>query len=75
MSGGILCIWNKMVFQKNRIICVDNYVAVEGRWIQNGLKIMFIAVYAPQSVVGKVDLWSSLSRLITNWDGQVIVMG
>ncbi|GJZ68083.1 RNA-directed DNA polymerase, eukaryota [Tanacetum coccineum] len=61
--------------QKQRIICVDNYVVVKGCWIQNGVKIMFIAVYAPQSLAGKIDLWSSLSRLISKWDGQVIVMG
>nr|GEZ00908.1 RNA-directed DNA polymerase, eukaryota, reverse transcriptase zinc-binding domain protein [Tanacetum cinerariifolium] len=30
------------------MISVDNYVAVQGCWIQNGLKIMFIAVYTPQ---------------------------
>ncbi|GJR53984.1 RNA-directed DNA polymerase, eukaryota, reverse transcriptase zinc-binding domain protein [Tanacetum coccineum] len=70
-SGGILCIWNRVML----IICVDYYVVVEGCWIQNGVKIMFIAVYAPQSLARKIDLWSSLSRLISNWDGQEIVMG
>ncbi|GKE04646.1 reverse transcriptase domain, reverse transcriptase zinc-binding domain protein [Tanacetum coccineum] len=37
-----------------------------GCWIQNGAKIMFIAVYAPQTLAGKIELWSSLSRLISN---------
>ncbi|GKB93864.1 RNA-directed DNA polymerase, eukaryota [Tanacetum coccineum] len=46
-----------------------------GCWVLNGLDIMFIAVYAPQSVTGKIELWDSLSRLITNWVGNVIVMG
>ncbi|GJX57153.1 RNA-directed DNA polymerase, eukaryota [Tanacetum coccineum] len=46
-----------------------------GCWMPTGLDIMFIAVYAPQSAVGKIDLWASLSRLIANWDGNVIVMG
>ncbi|GJT58097.1 RNA-directed DNA polymerase, eukaryota, partial [Tanacetum coccineum] len=61
--------------QKDSIICADNYVAAQGTWIQNGLKIMFIAVYAPQSLASKIVLWSTLSQLISNWDGHAIVMG
>ncbi|GKB88794.1 RNA-directed DNA polymerase, eukaryota [Tanacetum coccineum] len=49
--------------------------AIEGRWIENDLKIMLITVYAPLSLAGKIELWSSLSCLISEWDGQVIVMG
>nr|GEZ96595.1 hypothetical protein [Tanacetum cinerariifolium] len=74
-SGGILCIWNKVLFQKQRVLSVDNFVAVQGCWMPIGLDIMFIAVYAPKSVAGKIDFWASLSRLIANWDGNVIVMG
>ncbi|GJU66382.1 hypothetical protein Tco_1252641 [Tanacetum coccineum] len=48
--GGILCIWNKMLFNKESVISVDSYVAIQGTWLQNGLKIMFIAVYAPQDL-------------------------
>nr|GEV22250.1 RNA-directed DNA polymerase, eukaryota, reverse transcriptase zinc-binding domain protein [Tanacetum cinerariifolium] len=36
---------------------------------------MFIAVYAPQSLASKIVLWSTLSQLISNWDGRDIVMG
>ncbi|GJX58573.1 RNA-directed DNA polymerase, eukaryota [Tanacetum coccineum] len=74
-SGGIICIWNKLLFNKDKIFCVDSYVVVQGTWLQNGLKVMFIAVYAPQDLVGKIALWSALSLLISNWDGIAIVMG
>ncbi|GJX54045.1 RNA-directed DNA polymerase, eukaryota [Tanacetum coccineum] len=74
-SGGILCIWNKLLFHKERIISVDSHVAVQGTWLQNGLKIMFIAVYAPQDLASKIILWSTLSQLISNWDGNAIIMG
>nr|GEV11083.1 RNA-directed DNA polymerase, eukaryota [Tanacetum cinerariifolium] len=74
-SGGILCIWNYLMFQKDSIICADNYVAAQGTWIQNGFKIMFIAVYAPQSLASKIVLWLTLSQLISNWGGHAIVMG
>ncbi|GJR65058.1 RNA-directed DNA polymerase, eukaryota, reverse transcriptase zinc-binding domain protein [Tanacetum coccineum] len=75
---------------ETKLVCVDLWTlrqvwgniqfdfastSARGCWIQNGAKIMFIAVYAPQSLAGKIDLWSLLSRLISSWDGQVIVMG
>ncbi|GJY46340.1 putative RNA-directed DNA polymerase, eukaryota, reverse transcriptase zinc-binding domain protein [Tanacetum coccineum] len=74
-SGGILCIWNKLLFNKERVISVDSYVAIQGTWLQNGLKIMFIAVYAPQDLASKIILWSNLSQLISNWDGIALIMG
>ncbi|GJZ63387.1 reverse transcriptase domain, reverse transcriptase zinc-binding domain protein, partial [Tanacetum coccineum] len=74
-SGGILYIWNKLLFHKERIISVDSYVAVQGTWLQNGLKIMFVVVYAPQDLASKIILWSTLSQLISNWDGNAIIMG
>ncbi|GJT59727.1 RNA-directed DNA polymerase, eukaryota, reverse transcriptase zinc-binding domain protein [Tanacetum coccineum] len=74
-SGGILCIWNKLLFHKEKVISVDSHVAVQGTWLQNGLKIMFVMVYAPQDLARKITLWSSLSPLILNWDGNAIIMG
>nr|GEW98038.1 hypothetical protein [Tanacetum cinerariifolium] len=35
--GGILCIWNKLLFHKERIISVDNYVAVQGSILEKGI--------------------------------------
>ncbi|GJZ78702.1 RNA-directed DNA polymerase, eukaryota [Tanacetum coccineum] len=61
--------------QKDSIICADNYVVVQGKWIQNGLKIMFVVVYAPQGLASKIVLWLTLSQLIANWDAHAIVMG
>nr|GEY16528.1 RNA-directed DNA polymerase, eukaryota, reverse transcriptase zinc-binding domain protein [Tanacetum cinerariifolium] len=69
LSGGILCVWNGMVFKKSRIICNDNYVVVEGLWIPTGSRLMWIAVYAPQNISSKITLWSSLTNHIANWNG------
>lgn len=57
------------------ILCNEYYVAVEGIWILNDIKIMWIAVYAPQSLSSKIALWSSLANLIANWDGILVAMG
>ncbi|PWA56941.1 RNA-directed DNA polymerase, eukaryota [Artemisia annua] len=75
MSGGIICIWNNLAFIKHRILCNENYVVVEGLWIPNNLKIMWIAVYAPQSLSAKIPLWASLVTIIANWDGILVVIG
>nr|GEU42904.1 retrotransposon protein, putative, Ty1-copia subclass [Tanacetum cinerariifolium] len=44
-------------------------------WIPNNLKIMWIAGYAPQSLLAKVVLWASLDTMIANWDGILVTMG
>ncbi|GJU22530.1 RNA-directed DNA polymerase, eukaryota [Tanacetum coccineum] len=69
MSGGIICLWNDLVFRKSSIVCNENYVVVKGIWIPYDVRIMWIAVYAPQSLHSKIALWSSLTNLIANWDG------
>ncbi|GKC91060.1 RNA-directed DNA polymerase, eukaryota, partial [Tanacetum coccineum] len=46
-----------------------------GIWISYDVRIMWIAVYAPQSLHGKITLWSSLTNLISNWDGILFALG
>ncbi|GKA36061.1 putative RNA-directed DNA polymerase, eukaryota, reverse transcriptase zinc-binding domain protein [Tanacetum coccineum] len=71
----ILCIWNSLVFIKHKILCNDYYVVVDGLWIPGDVQIRWIVVYAPQNLVSKIALWSSLSNLTANWDGILVVMG
>ncbi|GKD29982.1 RNA-directed DNA polymerase, eukaryota [Tanacetum coccineum] len=74
-SGGIICIWNNLVFQKSRIQCNENYVVVEGFWIPKDIRIMWIVVYAPQNLSCKISLWSTLTNIISKWNGILVVMG
>ncbi|GJU85807.1 RNA-directed DNA polymerase, eukaryota, reverse transcriptase zinc-binding domain protein [Tanacetum coccineum] len=46
-----------------------------GLWIPNDVRIMWIVVYVPQNLSCKIALWSSLANLISNWDGNLVVMG
>ncbi|GJS44823.1 putative RNA-directed DNA polymerase, eukaryota, reverse transcriptase zinc-binding domain protein [Tanacetum coccineum] len=75
ISGGIIYVWNNTVFCKYSISCYKNYVAVEGLWIPNNIKIMWITVYAPKALSSKIALWNSLATMIANWDGILVVMG
>nr|GEW99762.1 RNA-directed DNA polymerase, eukaryota, reverse transcriptase zinc-binding domain protein [Tanacetum cinerariifolium] len=75
LSGGIICLWNKLIFRKTSISCNENYVAIEDLWIPNNVRIMWIAVYAHQALQDKIALWSSISNLTRNWDGILIALG
>ncbi|GJX36639.1 RNA-directed DNA polymerase, eukaryota, reverse transcriptase zinc-binding domain protein [Tanacetum coccineum] len=75
LSGGIICLWNSLVFRKSRIVFNDNYVVIDGLWIPNDVQVKWIVVYAPQSLSNKITLWSTLSNLLDNWDGISVIMG
>nr|GFC85078.1 RNA-directed DNA polymerase, eukaryota [Tanacetum cinerariifolium] len=64
MSGGILCIWNDLVFKKTKISCNEYYVAIEGLWIPSKVRIKCVAVYAPQDLARKITLWESIINLL-----------
>ncbi|GJW85506.1 RNA-directed DNA polymerase, eukaryota [Tanacetum coccineum] len=74
MSGGIICVWNSLVFRKSRILCNYNYVLVESLWIPNDVRLMWIVVYAPQNLSTKIALWSLLVNIIGAWDGNLVMM-
>nr|GEY34903.1 RNA-directed DNA polymerase, eukaryota [Tanacetum cinerariifolium] len=74
-SGGILCIWEAMIFKKDNVTILDNFVAIYGTWLPNKTKILFIVIYAPQQVSSKLMLWTYISNLLNHWNGEVIIMG
>ncbi|GKB13938.1 putative RNA-directed DNA polymerase, eukaryota, reverse transcriptase zinc-binding domain protein [Tanacetum coccineum] len=74
-SGGILCLWNRLVFRKSRILCNENYVVIDALWTPDDIQIRWIAVYAPQNLSCKIALWSMLANLIADWDGILMMMG
>ncbi|GJY62634.1 RNA-directed DNA polymerase, eukaryota [Tanacetum coccineum] len=74
-SGGILCIWEASIFIKDNVTISDNFVAIYGMWLTNNSKILFIVVYAPQSSLGKKNLWDYILSLLVRWNGEVVVMG
>ncbi|GJY36035.1 hypothetical protein Tco_0421413, partial [Tanacetum coccineum] len=50
MSGGILCLWNCLVFRKSRILCNENYMVIDGLWTPDDIQIKWIVVYALQNL-------------------------
>nr|GEV21967.1 RNA-directed DNA polymerase, eukaryota [Tanacetum cinerariifolium] len=74
-SGGILCILDPTMFQKENETISDYFVIVRGMWVPSDIKMIIISVYAPQEFKLKRMLWDYLCSVISNWDGNVVVMG
>ena len=74
-AGGIISIWDKRFFSKERIVCDEGFVAFFGSWIPSVTGCCVINVYAPQDLTKKKNLWYVLFGLINRWEGVVIIMG
>nr|GEY12885.1 RNA-directed DNA polymerase, eukaryota [Tanacetum cinerariifolium] len=74
-SGGILCVWDPRLFHKTNVTISDYLIIIQGLWIPSGKKTAIISIYAPQDIRDKKLLWGYLSLVISNWKGDVIVMG
>nr|GEV14910.1 RNA-directed DNA polymerase, eukaryota [Tanacetum cinerariifolium] len=74
-SGGILCIWEALVFKKDNVTVSDNFIAIYGTWLPSNFKILFVAIYAPQRVLCKKNLLDYISIILGRWNGETIIMG
>nr|GEZ54817.1 hypothetical protein [Tanacetum cinerariifolium] len=74
-SGGILCLWDPLMFRKDHHIISDNFVVIYGTWVPNNAKLLIVTVYAPQSAADKCLLWSYITGLLSRWKGEVLVNG
>ncbi|GJY70046.1 RNA-directed DNA polymerase, eukaryota [Tanacetum coccineum] len=74
-SGGILCVWESSIFKKDNATISDNFIALYGTWLPSNTKVMFVAIYAPQSNISKRILWDYICVLISRWDGETLLMG
>ncbi|GJY84701.1 RNA-directed DNA polymerase, eukaryota [Tanacetum coccineum] len=75
LSWGILCVRDPTTFVKIRIVSHDHFVDVEGNWCNGNVRVMIITVYAPQDANEKRVLWFRLHSLVSNFQGESILMG
>ncbi|GJS77657.1 RNA-directed DNA polymerase, eukaryota [Tanacetum coccineum] len=73
--SGILCVWDPKSFQKTNVTVSDYFVMIRGVWVPNGKKLLIISVYAPQELNEKKMLWDYISHVMSNWKGDVVIMG
>ncbi|GKC12616.1 hypothetical protein Tco_1009398 [Tanacetum coccineum] len=74
-SGGILCIWEASIFKKDGATISDNFIAIYGTWLPRNVKILLVAVYAPQQPGSKRALWVFILILYGDGIGEVFIMG
>nr|GEX75200.1 hypothetical protein [Tanacetum cinerariifolium] len=46
-----------------------------GVWVPTGNNLLIISVYAPRELAGKKMLWDYLTHVMTNWKGDVVMIG
>ncbi|GKA98526.1 RNA-directed DNA polymerase, eukaryota [Tanacetum coccineum] len=46
-----------------------------GVWLNNGIDLIIIAVYAPNDPRDKAMLWEYLAHVVNQWHGEVMIMG
>nr|GEV77052.1 RNA-directed DNA polymerase, eukaryota, reverse transcriptase zinc-binding domain protein [Tanacetum cinerariifolium] len=73
-SGGILCVCDPNMFKKINDNVSDYFTMVRRIWVPNGKMLLIISVYAPQELSEKRRLWDNLSLVISNWEGEVVIM-
>nr|GEV24220.1 RNA-directed DNA polymerase, eukaryota, reverse transcriptase zinc-binding domain protein [Tanacetum cinerariifolium] len=67
-------VWDPNMFKKINDIVSDYFTMVRGMWVPNGKMLLIISVYAPQELSEKRMLWDYLSLVISNWEGEVVIM-
>lgn len=74
-SGGILAIWDLSYISHKRVISTNWYVVVDAVWQNSGLNVLFIVVYTPQGANCKQHIWYDISKKISSFDEECIIIG
>nr|GEY52999.1 RNA-directed DNA polymerase, eukaryota [Tanacetum cinerariifolium] len=67
--------WGNFSFEYVYSEAVDYFTMVRGMWVPNEKMLLIISVYAPQELSEKRMLWDYLSLVISNWEGEVVIIG
>ena len=74
-SGGLLCIWNPVLFRRKCTIRSQFFLVIVGTLQGSSEDLIIANVYAPQGQSEKNMLWLNLLRLINTWNGTWILLG
>ncbi|GJV67690.1 RNA-directed DNA polymerase, eukaryota [Tanacetum coccineum] len=64
-----------LIFQIDALHISDISYSYLRTWLPRNVKILLVAVYAPQQPGSKRALWDFLSNLVRRWNGEAIIMG
>ncbi|GJS19013.1 RNA-directed DNA polymerase, eukaryota [Tanacetum coccineum] len=74
-SSGIITMWDTRTFEVDCQFSNRNFLGVTGSWRGLSSKVGLLNVYAPQSSSLKEQLWSSIERVIADFDVTWIIFG
>ncbi|XP_076942563.1 uncharacterized protein LOC143612468 [Bidens hawaiensis] len=74
-SGGIMLVWNPLMFTKHAILCMDNMVIVKGEWKKLKVECYMVNVYAPQDENEKKNLWCLIESFMSHHPGMYCLFG
>lgn len=62
--GGILCYWDKLMFEVKDCVVEQWFVAIKGCWVDNGCSEGLICIYAPTDGKERKSLFEDLTRFV-----------
>ncbi|XP_016206964.1 uncharacterized protein LOC107647403 [Arachis ipaensis] len=63
MSGGLLLMWDELLFRMNNCYKGDRWLCVEGVLLKNEFNCAFCLVYGPHMRIEKLAVWEELSYI------------
>ncbi|KAG8502299.1 hypothetical protein CXB51_002210 [Gossypium anomalum] len=63
-SGGLITIWNKLIFLLKKEYCGNGFIMLEGNWLSEGWDGVLINVYAPNLLSEQRSFWEEMLMLM-----------
>ncbi|GKV48490.1 hypothetical protein SLEP1_g55300 [Rubroshorea leprosula] len=74
-SGGLLCVWNRLKFVKQREFTGDGYVGISGEWGSQKIRCNLVNIYAANDRQKKLKMWEELRHMILEEEGRWLIVG
>ncbi|PWA99288.1 RNA-directed DNA polymerase, eukaryota, Reverse transcriptase zinc-binding domain protein [Artemisia annua] len=74
-SGGLVSIWDPAVFVKQSIWSEDNFLIVQGKWVNHDDVYFMVNIYGPHDPASKQNLWHNLLTFIQHHSGKYVLFG
>ncbi|XP_021971507.1 uncharacterized protein LOC110866671 [Helianthus annuus] len=75
LSGGLLCLWDRGIFDVVSSVKDKNFLLVNGRLKGSQYEINVINVYAPQNAADKLNLWNKIRDTMEGFEGLWVIVG
>ncbi|GMJ15322.1 hypothetical protein HRI_005201400 [Hibiscus trionum] len=73
-SEGLLSIWEKSIFQPDKVIVKPSFIYLSGKWCNEKWKLALVNIYSPNAPSDQVQLWKELLEL-KNMDEALWLLG